>query len=188
MIFPADDVIARGRRTVIRRKRQQDVAEEYAWRSDPELAQFDASRAVQAAFEDYQRNWSFDYRFTDAAARTFAVEDENGCHIGNVMYYNLDSTRREAEIGISIGDRRGWSRGYGADALQAIVGRLFATLDINRLYLHTLDWNVRAQKAFAKAGFEVCGTSWRDGHTFIVMELGRGWLAPTTPALSHAVA
>ena len=45
--------------------------------------------------------------------------------------------------------------------------------DLARLYLHTLDWNIRAQKAFEKAGFRACGTSWRDARTFVVMEIWR---------------
>ena len=174
-VSPSDDVVARGRRTVIRRKRIEDAADEYRWRSDPELAQYDASRPVQAPFEDYQRNWSFDYRFTDMATRSFAIEDESGRHIGNLMYYNIDRAGGEAEIGISVGERRCWSQGYGSDALAAMVRTLFASTGLKRLYLHTLEWNERAQRCFRRAGFAVCGTSWRDGHTFVVMETRREW-------------
>ena len=177
--FPSDDVVARGRRTVVRRKRVGDAADEYRWRSDPDLAQFDASRPVQAPYESYERNWSFDYRFTDMPGRSFAIEDEVGRHIGNVMYYNIDSARNEAEIGISIGERSCWSLGYGSDALEAVVRGLFEVSGLGRLYLHTLEWNGRAQAAFRKVGFEVCGTSWRDGHTFIVMEVRREWVLET---------
>jgi RimJ/RimL family protein N-acetyltransferase len=177
--FPSDDVVARGRRTVVRRKRVRDAADEYRWRSDPDLAQFDASRPVQAPYESYERNWSFDYRFTDMPGRSFAIEDEVGRHIGNVMYYNIDSARNEAEIGISIGERSCWSLGYGSDALEAVVRGLFEVSGLGRLYLHTLEWNGRAQAAFRKVGFEACGTSWRDGHTFIIMEVRREWVIET---------
>ncbi len=169
-MFPSDDVIARGRRTVVRRKRLSDAADEYRWRRDAELARYDASRPVQAAFEDYERNWSFDYRFTDVASRSFAIEDESGRHVGNVMYYNLDLEHGEAEIGISIGERRCWSQGYGSDALAALSRVLFGSMAFQRLYLNTLAWNERAQRAFRKAGFAACGTSWRDGQTFVVMQ------------------
>src|SRR3989304_1409790 len=89
-----------------------DVSDEYAWRSDEELARYDASNPMRVPFPDYERNWSFDMRFTDTAARSFAVEDEGGQHIGNIMYYNHDAARREAELGISIGRRDCWGRGY----------------------------------------------------------------------------
>ncbi|KKL13096.1 hypothetical protein LCGC14_2529160 [marine sediment metagenome] len=178
--FPRDDVVARGRKSVVRRKRMTDAADEYAWRSDTELARFDASTPVRIPFEDYQRNWSFDMRFTDTAGRSFAVEDETGRHIGNIMYYNRDATRREAELGISIGRQDCWAQGYGTDAVAALVAQLFRNTDLQRLYLHTLDWNRRAYRAFQKVGFTDCGSAWRDGHTFIVMEVRRQWV--TTPA------
>ena len=183
--FLRDDVIARGRRTVVRRKRMSDVADEYAWRSDEELARYDASHPMRVPFTDYERNWSFDMRFTDTAGRSFAVEDEKGRHIGNIMYYNYDAARREAELGISIGRRDCWAQGYGTDAVAAMVDYLFRETDLQRLYLHTLDWNARAHRAFAKAGFADCGSSWRNGNTFIVMEVRREWLA--APAAERTV-
>lgn len=186
-VSPGDDVVARGRRTVMRRKRMADAADEYRWRSDPGLARYDASRPVRARFEEYQRNWSFDHWFTDVAARAFAIEDENGRHIGNIMYYNIDRAQGEAEIGISIGERSRWSQGYGSDALAATVRALFALGTLNRFYLHTLDWNERAQRCFQKAGFAACGTSWREGHTFVVMEVHREWVE-AAEAPRHALA
>jgi len=185
--FLRDDVVARGRRTVIRRKRIGDADNEYAWRSDEELARYDASQPVRVSFADYRRSWSFDLRFTDVASRAFAIEDENGRHIGNVMYYNIDGPRGEAEMGISIGDRACWSQGYGSDALAAMVRTVFATTGLRRLYLHTLDWNARAQRCFEKAGFAAAGTSWRSGRTFVVMEVRRQWLEAPEPERRAAV-
>ena len=51
--FPRDDVIARGRLTVVRRKRMSDASDEYVWRSDEELARYDASRPMRVPFPDY---------------------------------------------------------------------------------------------------------------------------------------
>ncbi|MBI1885603.1 MAG: GNAT family N-acetyltransferase [Chloroflexi bacterium] len=168
-----DDVVARGRRAVLRRKRMSDVVEDYAWRSDENLARFDAAPPVRVPFADYVRNWSFDLRFTDVTERAFAIEDESGRRIGNLMYYNADRSRRQAELGISIGEPDYWSRGYGSDAVTVAVRYIFQHTSVRRLYLHTLDWNQRAQRAFEKAGFAVCGTFWRNGQTFLVMEVRR---------------
>ncbi len=168
-----DDVVARGKKTVVRRKGIADAQNEYRWRSDDELAEFDASRPVLAPFVNYHRNWSFDFRFTDMTGRSFAIEDETGRHIGNVMYYNFDETRREAEIGISIGEREFWDQGYGSDALGAVTNALLESGHVTRLYLHTLDWNLRARRAFQRVGFVESGVSWRDGRTFVLMERSR---------------
>src|SRR3970282_1897802 len=120
-----DERIARGRQTVVRRKRMSDVSDEYVWRSDEELARYDASNPMRVPFPDYERNWSFDMRFTDTGGGSFSGEDVSGRHIGNIMYYNHNSARREAELGISIGRRDCWAQGYGTDAVAALVTYLF---------------------------------------------------------------
>lgn len=174
MTSPDDDVVARGRQVIIRRKWLNDAVNEYAWRTDAELARLDAATPLRVPFDDYFRSWSLDLCLTDMGNRSFAIEDETGKHIGNVMYYNVDKSRREAELGISLGDKASWGRSYGSDALATVARYLFQGTDIRRLYLHTLDWNVRAQRAFAKAGFSVCGTSWRESQAYVVMEVWRG--------------
>jgi RimJ/RimL family protein N-acetyltransferase len=89
------------------------------------------------------------------------------------MYYNADFHRREAEIGITIGLREYWSRGYGTDLMRTFAGYLFEVLGLDRIYLKTLDWNVRAQRCFEKAGFTRYGASRRGDYNFILMEIRR---------------
>jgi RimJ/RimL family protein N-acetyltransferase len=43
------------------------------------------------------------------------------------------------------------------------------------VYLKTLDWNVRAQRAFERAGFRMCGRLRRGMNTFVVMEFMSAW-------------
>ena len=57
--------------------------------------------------------------------------------------------------------------------MAALVAYLFRTTELRRLYLHTLDWNERAHRSFQKAGFTECGSSWRNGNTFLVMDIRR---------------
>jgi RimJ/RimL family protein N-acetyltransferase len=91
------------------------------------------------------------------------------------MYYNIDTVRREAEIGITIGDRSYWGKGLGADAVRTLVRHIFRVTGFRRVYLKTLDWNVRAQRAFEAAGFRQCGRSRRGGNSFVVMEYMAAW-------------
>jgi len=167
-------VVARGRRVILRRKRMVDIQEDYAWRSDEELTRLDASAPLRLSFSDYARNWNLDMRFTDTPTRYFAIEDEGGRRIGNVMFYNLNRSRAEAEVGISVGDRTAWGKGYGSDAMHTASRYFLEREGLKRLYLHTLESNMRAQKAFRRAGFVTSGVSWRDGQSFVVMELRPG--------------
>ncbi len=166
----ADDVVARGRRVVLRRKRLSDAKDDYAWRSDEELARYDAVPPLRISFSDFLASLVAQLRYPDAARRSYAIEDEDGRHIGNAMYYNLREAMGEAEVGITIGDRRYWGQGYGSDAVQALVKLVFREKGLRRMFLHTLEWNVRAQRCFQKAGFVPRGLVRRDGRSFLLME------------------
>lgn len=169
----SDDVAARGRRVILRQKRVSDAADDYAWRTDEELASYDAAPVLRMTFRDFVITLRTQLFSTDPGRRSYAIEDESGNHIGNVMYYNLRETRKEAELGITIGDRRCWGHGYGSDAVRALVDLVFREKGLRRVFLHTLDWNTRAQRCFEKAGFTPCGEVLRDGHNFIQMQVLR---------------
>ena len=173
MLTTPDDVATRGRRVVLRHKRLSDGANDYAWRCDEELARFDAAPPLRTTFINFQASLTAQHRYPDAGRRSYAIEDEGGRHIGNVMYYNLREEQGEAEVGITIGDRGCWGQGYGSDAVQALVRFLFRSKGLRRVFLHTLDWNTRAQRCFGKAGFVPQGTVWRDGQNFVLMEVRR---------------
>lgn len=164
--------VARGEKVVLRQKRLSDAEAEYAWRKDPDLALYDAAKPISTAYEDFLALYEDDLAHPTPFRRSYAVDLE-GRHIGNVMIYNIDLLKGEAEIGITIGERRYWSRGYGTDALKALVAHIFATTSLTRLYLKTLDWNIRAQRSFQKAGFVRYSTSRRSNGTFILMEVRR---------------
>jgi len=169
--------VARGELVVLREKRLSDARDDYRWRTDAELARFDAARPFAATYHDYLALYRDELSYPSPYRRSLAIEDLHGRHIGNVMYYNIDAVRREAEIGITIGERDYWSRGYGTDAVRTLVRQIFEATGFRRVYLKTLDWNVRAQHAFIKAGFQVCGRSRRGGNSFVVMEYLATWLS-----------
>lgn len=166
--------LARGVLVVLREKTLDDAEQDYEWRRDAELATFDAARPYNGSLKDYTSIFSDELRFPSPYRKTIAVEDQDGKHIGNVMYYNADFHRKEAEIGVTIGLRDFWARGFGTDLLRTFVGYLFESLSFERIYLKTLDWNLRAQRCFEKAGFRRYGTSRRGEYNFILMDIRRG--------------
>ena len=102
-----------------------------------------------------------------------AIETLDGKHIGNCTCYDIDEKKSEGQLGIMIGDRDYWDQGYGTDAITTMINLVFRTTNLQRLYLKTLDWNLRAQKCFRNCGFTECGYLKRDGMNFLLMELKR---------------
>lgn len=171
-----EDVVAEGQLIRLRRKRVSDADDDFAWRRDPELARFDAAAPLRASFNDFLTTFQDELRLPSPFRQVLAVDDHDGNHIGNVMYYNIDERRGEAELGITIGDKRYWNQGYGTDIIATFLRYLFTEANMRRIYLNTLDWNVRAQRSFAKAGFRQSGINRRGPHTFVTMEAKREWI------------
>lgn len=173
-------------KVLLREKQMEDAEDDYRWRTDPELATFDAVPPLRMTFHDFASVYGDELRYPASRQKTYAIVDlETGKHIGNCMYYDIDEYRGQAELGIMIGDRDYWSQGYGTDAMQALLRLVFSTTKIQRMYLHTLDWNSRAQQAFKKVGFLPINTVNRRGHNFIAMEIYRSaFEASDLPAAS----
>ena len=164
-----------GNKVKLRHKKLSDARNDYAWQTDPELVQLDAVPVLTVSFPQYLLDYSYQLCCSTPTSHRFAVEIPDGKHIGNCTYYDLDETRGEAELGIMIGDRNYWDKGYGTDALITLVNHIFLEKNLKRVYLKTLGWNIRAQKCFEKCGFMPCGHLYRDGYSFVVMELHRKW-------------
>ena len=175
----------RGAKIVLREKRIEDAEKDYRWRSDPEIARLDAAFPLSMSFERYLRLFEDQLRYPTPGSHHFAADAVDGTYIGNCMYYDLDSVKREAELGIVIGDRDYWSNSYGYDAVTTLLDYMFSQIDLKRVYLHTLDWNERAQRCFFKSGFRPVRTIRRMSQDFILMEVLRDdWLETSEERLA----
>lgn len=168
--------VARGVRLLLREKRPADGPDDYRWRSKPELSRYDAARPLRMPYQEYMALYGEELVQPNPYRRSLAIEDELGRHIGNVMYYNIDKKRQEAELGITIGERAYWGRGYGAEAVRLLIEHLIGREGFRRVHLKTLTWNWRAYRCFEKAGFALCGRVTRGGNSFHLMEFRREWL------------
>src|SRR3990170_4387759 len=106
----------RGDRVVLREKRIEDAPDDYAWRKDPELACLDAALPLTMPYSEYLLIYSEELNYRSQRRCRLAVDNLDHKHIGNIMYYDVDEFRGEAELGILIGDRDYWDKGYGVDA------------------------------------------------------------------------
>jgi RimJ/RimL family protein N-acetyltransferase len=73
--------------------------------------------------------------------------------IGRVDLFELDRRNGSAAFGITIGEPELWGRGFGTDAVNALVDFAFGQLRLERVWLDTDEHNARAQAAYVKAGF-----------------------------------
>jgi RimJ/RimL family protein N-acetyltransferase len=168
---PLRGAIITGMKTRLREKKLSDVRNDYRWQADPELAKLDAAPVLIRSFSLYLLDYATALHHSHSNRYPLAIETLAGKHIGNCTCYDIDEKKGEAQLGVIIGNRDYWDKGYGADVVNAMVDHVFRTTQIRRLYLKTLDWNLRAQKCFAKCGFTPFGHLRRNGYDFTLMEL-----------------
>jgi len=161
-----------GRQVRLRPKCIRDAVDDYNWRMDAELCRLDAATQLPCRFEDYLKGYAEGLLHAGRGYH-FAIETHDGRHIGNCSYFNIDHGQKEAEMGIMVGDKAHWNRGYGADAVTTSLDYVFSHSDLDRVHLKTLDWNIRAQKCFEKCGFKQYGRLSQASYGFILMEIRR---------------
>ena len=175
------DVNIEGKLIRIREKRVEDIPDEYDWRVDEELSRLDATRPLTMSYDDFLKYAKEEMQFPNFRSKRLAVETIDGIHIGNVMYYDLNMRNAETELGIMIGNKEYWGKGYGTDIVKTLLRYLFDDLKLEKVYLHTLAWNYRAQSSFSKAGFSEMRSVRRGGQDFLLMQVNRNdWSGEVT--------
>jgi RimJ/RimL family protein N-acetyltransferase len=162
-----------GERIKLREKKLSDVRNDYNWQRDPELSRFDAVEVLDLPFALYLLDYTAEIRRPNRSRFALAVENLEGKHIGNCTCYEIDEKKSEVQFGIMIGDAEYRDKGYGRDVVKTMIDYVFQTSRFDRIYLKTLDWNLRAQNCFTKSGFKPCGQLKRNGYTFVLMEILR---------------
>lgn len=82
---------------------------------------------------------------------TFVIVDSRTDEmIGTIGLHCIDNINRTATLGIFIGDKNYWSKGYGTEAIQLILDFGFNYLNLNNIDLTLMEFNQRALKCYEK--------------------------------------
>ena len=77
--------------------------------------------------------------------------------LGDVGLYVDGWPARDVSIGIGIGERDFWGKGFGTDAMKVILRYAFTEIDMRRVTLDVFEFNPRAIRSYEKAGFRLEG-------------------------------
>ncbi|MGA2368751.1 MAG: GNAT family N-acetyltransferase [Dehalococcoidia bacterium] len=161
-----------GEKVRLRSRRLEDAADEYRWRVDEELCKLDAAIPITLPYNEFRDRYTLELE-CPGLTYTLAIDALEGRHIGNCSLFNFDFLNSVGEIGILIGEKVYWERGYGVDAIKTFITHIFETSEINRIILRTLNWNGRAQRCFEKCGFQAFGNLSKGEYDFIMMDIKR---------------
>jgi RimJ/RimL family protein N-acetyltransferase len=77
--------------------------------------------------------------------------------IGFVGLFGIQWNHGDAWVGIGIGDRQYWGKGFGTDVMRVILRYAFTELNLHRVTLGVFEYNSRAIRSYQKAGFTIEG-------------------------------
>ncbi|MGB8951795.1 MAG: GNAT family N-acetyltransferase [Candidatus Aminicenantales bacterium] len=121
-----------------------------SWLNDPEVVRYSEQRHRVHTLDscrEYMRS------FADTPNYFWALiaRDAELGHIGNINAY-VDVLNNVADVGILIGEKRAWKRGYGLEAWTAVCDYLLGVADLRKVTAGTLAVNTGMLQIMRRAG------------------------------------
>ncbi len=131
-----------------------DDAEKFTeWLNDTEVSQY-----LQIVSQNISLYSEKEFMPKLIKSHVYSIVDLNtDTLIGNCGLLGIDHLNRTAEIGIFIGNKDYWSRGYGEEAMKLLLGYAFNFLNLRNIMLQVYSFNERAVTCYKKIGFKEIG-------------------------------
>lgn len=85
------------------------------------------------------------------------IDLKTGTHVGNVRLGPINWIHRTSYLGIIIGEKNFWGKGYATEAIKLVVEYGFNRLNLHKISAGVNASNVASLKAFEKNGFLIEG-------------------------------
>lgn len=140
----------RGERIALRALEREDLPRCHRWFNDEEVTRYLARNdPLSMAVEE---RW-FEEMVTDKSRLVLAIEDEEGNHIGNIGLHDIDLRNGTTTIGIVIGEKDMWGKGYGPEAMRLLLRYAFGDLRLYRVGSFVFDENLPSIRCHEKCNF-----------------------------------
>ena len=141
----------------------ENIHTHFHWNNDPELNRLDS----EIPYEE-EKFGQFKDRFeqmcvnSSPSHRTFevhAVDDGEETLIGVAYATRISTHNLHAQVGITIGDRDYWGRGYGRASFELLLSYCFELLDLHRVSAETFEYHTAWRDLVEGMGFQKEGTA-----------------------------
>ncbi|MDD5680708.1 MAG: GNAT family protein [Candidatus Omnitrophica bacterium] len=151
------DVMIEGDRIYLRKVRLSDANNSYLrWLNDEEVSRFLESRFKKWTMAGLRKYIKAITGNPDNLFLAIILKEGNR-HIGNIKLGPINRAHNSAEIGIIIGEKDCWGKGFATEAIRLVSGYAFGRSGIHKLTAGAYSNNGGSIKAFQKAGFSTEG-------------------------------
>ncbi len=138
-----------------------EIERVYRWSSDDEVLRWSGGTPTDLTLAEFRERLRNDHTVSPSNRRSLFILTRDNELIGRIGCFAIDWALRQGELGIVIGERAYWGKGYGRDAVRTLLRLLFSTTLLETVNLFTYPENLRAQRSFAACGFRTLGTARR---------------------------
>lgn len=144
-----------GDRVYLRNMDLSDVSPKYqAWLADPEVARYLISGPLTCSLSSLQAYVQTQLQSPETLFLAIVLK-EGDRHIGNIKLSPIDQRHGRATLGLLIGEKDTWGKGYATEAIQLLTHYAFQNLELHKINASIFSPNEGSLKAFQKAGYKV---------------------------------
>src|SRR5262249_40163902 len=122
------------------------------WMRDPDVTRYLECRFTYCTLDDLRRFVA--EVSTDQNALFLAIVlKQDDRHVGNLKLAAINRLHGSAEIGLLIGEKNCWNKGYATEAIRLVMAHAFSELGLHKLTAGCYDVNPASARAFLRAGF-----------------------------------
>lgn len=156
--------------------RETDADEMAIWQENSEyLRKLDTDFAMPKSIES-MREYDLSKGPGSGAIEFRLRTIEEDSLIGFVALHSIEWNNQACLLAIGIGNPEFRGKGYGTDGLNLILSYAFNELNLNRVGLDVISYNLQAIKTYEKVGFTVEGRKrnavLRDGNQYDLVIMG----------------
>lgn len=145
-----------GKKVMLREYQESDFAQMRAWVNDPDVVRTLSDVFLYPHSEKETRD--FLERAMGPDWKGFVIAHlETGAYLGQIDFIRLDLKNGWGELGLVIGKKHEYGKGYGSEALELMCRFGFYELRLNRIELFCWSFNERARQVYEKVGFQMEG-------------------------------
>lgn len=140
------------KKIILRNPVDEDSELYFKWINNKQLVEYNSTFKVVSKKD---HNIWFGNITKDKNIKIFSIiEKSNNKLIGSCSLRNINYVSKSAELQIRIGEKLFRNKGLGSEAVKLIVSYGFKFLNLNEIYLHVFENNLRAIKTYEKNKFK----------------------------------
>ncbi len=150
-----------GRLVGLREFSEQDLLPSYQWVNDERLNKFLTFAIYPRTLEQAKDFLNAQLRRRDDTYVNFAIyrlADAARQYIGSIGFKNIDLLQGHAELHVGLCSVDHLGKGYGTDAVQLLLRFGFDRLNLHKVWLQVIAFNIGGIKAYQNSGFKIDGT------------------------------